>query len=175
MSKEKKHEKKSNDKEKIADLTDSLQRLQADFENYKKQVEKDNIQFIKRAKANIISKILPILDSFELALKNTSNKEEFKKGVELIYSQFFQTLEDMGLRLIDSKGKCDPYKHEVLLTQESDKDDNIILEELQKGYMLHDMVLRHSKVKVAKHTEPKSSDAKKDEDSLEKKGDDKSG
>ncbi len=156
---EKKQEAKEENKEKskdsekdlkIKELTETIQRLQADFENYKKRVEKQSLELNKYIKAEVITKILPTLDSFELALKNSKDKEEFKKGVELIYSQLFQTLEDMGLRPIESNGKFDPYKHEVLLTEKSDKDDGAILEELQKGYILEDTVIRHSKVKIAK-------------------------
>jgi molecular chaperone GrpE len=145
----KKKVKKSKDSE-IEELKDTIQRLQADFENYKKQVEKQNLEVFKRAKADLINKLLPILDSFELAFKNDNKLEEFKKGIELIYSQFFQTLEDLGLRPITCEGKFDPYKHEVLLSQDSDKEGGTILEELQKGYMIEDCVLRHSKVKVVK-------------------------
>jgi|TARA_B100002003_G_scaffold241431_1_gene263133 molecular chaperone GrpE len=134
----------------IKELTETVQRLQADFENYKKQVEKTRLNSCKFAKADFINKILPSLDSFELALKNSDNPEEFKKGIKLIFSQLFQTLEDMGLKPIKTEGKFDPYKHEVLLTEDSDKEDNTILEELQKGYQMEDMVIRHSKVKVAK-------------------------
>jgi molecular chaperone GrpE len=134
----------------IKELKDTIQRLQADFENYKKQVEKQNLEVFKRTKADLINRLLPTLDSFELAFKNDNKFEEFKKGIELIYSQFFQILEDLGVRPIDCNGKFDPYKHEVLLSQESDKEEGLILEELQKGYMLEDCVLRHSKVKVVK-------------------------
>jgi molecular chaperone GrpE len=148
--KEKKH-KEPTDKEKVIELTETLQRLQADFENYKKQMEKQCLETNKRAKADFINRLLPILDSFELGLKNSKDKEEFKKGMELIFSQFFQTLEDMGLRKIELSKQFDPYKHEVLITEESNKKDNTILQELQKGYMLDDMVLRHTKVKVAKN------------------------
>jgi len=146
MKKQKKDTSVSSKKE----LTETVQRLQADFENYKKQVEKQNLELNKCIKAEIITNLLPILDSFELALKNTQNQEEFKKGVKLIYSQLFQTLEDMGLRIINTNTKFDPYKHEVLITQKSNKEDNMILEELQKGYILDDNVIRHSKVKIAK-------------------------
>ena len=144
MTKEKKQTKE--------ELTETLQRIQADFENYRKQIDKQNLEINKRIKADLITRLLPILDSFELALKNTKNKEEFTKGIKLIYSQLFQTLEDMGLRIIQTDNKFDPYKHEVLMTQESNKENNTILEELQKGYMLDDNVIRHSKVKIAKKT-----------------------
>jgi len=145
----KKQEPKTEKKE-IEELTETLQRLQADFENYKKRIEKENLERARYAKAEVIVKLLPVLDSFELALKNSKNHEEFKKGVELIYSQFFQTLEDMGLRPVQTNGKFDPYKHEVLLTETSDKEDGTILEELQKGYALNERIIRHSKIKVAK-------------------------
>ena len=111
---------------------------------------------MKYANAGLICKLLPVLDSFEMALKNTIDKEKFVKGIELIYSQFYQLLEDEGLRPIETAGKmCDPYLHEVLLTEECDKEDDCILEQLQKGYMLGSKVLRHSKVKVAKKSAEK--------------------
>ena len=143
-------QKKDEKEEKIKELTESLQRLQAEFENYKKRIEKEKEEFIKYSKADLISKLLPILDSFELALKNTADKEKFIKGVELIFAQLHSLLESEGLRPIKAEGKFDPYKHEVLMKQESDKEEDILLEELQKGYMLNDKVLRHSKVKVSK-------------------------
>ncbi|MFH2028173.1 MAG: nucleotide exchange factor GrpE [Nanoarchaeota archaeon] len=134
---------------KIAELTDSLQRLQAEFENYRKYVEKEKNEFRKYAKADIIDKILPILDSFELAFKSTADKEKFIKGMELIYSQFFSILEKEGLKKIKTEGKCDPNLHEVLLKEKSDKEEDMIIEELQKGYMLNDKILRYAKVKVS--------------------------
>lgn len=138
---------------KIAELTDLLQRLQAEMENLKKRCEKENSEFKKYSNAEIIGKLLPILDSFELALKNSFNKEEFVKGVELIYSQIYDMLEKEGLQHIKARGvRFDPYKHEVLLTEKTEKDeeDELIVEELQKGYMLKDTVLRYSKVKILK-------------------------
>ena len=150
----KKHEKikekpKETDK-KISELTETLQRLQAEFENYKKYVEKEKAEFVKYAKADLIEKLLPLLDSFELALKNSAEKKELLKGVELIYSQFYSMLEKEGLKKIDVKGKFDPHLHEVLLKEKSDKEEDAILEELQKGYILNGKVLRFSKVKVSK-------------------------
>jgi len=135
---------------KLSDLTDTLQRLQAEFENYKKYVEKSQVEFRKYAQADIIETLLPILDSFELALKNTTDKEKLMKGIELIYSQLYSLLEKQGIKKIEAKGKFNPHLHEVLLKEESDKEEDTILEELQKGYMLNDKVLRHTKVKVSK-------------------------
>ena len=135
----------------IEDLIDTLQRLQAEFENYKKYVERYQQDLRKYAAADLIGQLLQILDSFELALKHTDNKETLCKGVELIYSQFYSLLEKQGLKKITANGKLDPNIHEVLLKEESDKEEDTIIEELQKGYMLGDKVLRHSKVKVSKH------------------------
>jgi len=136
---------------KIDELTNDLKRLQAEFENYKKRCEKENASFREYSNAILIKKMLTVLDSFEIALKNTANHEEFVKGVELIYSQFYSILQDEGLMHLETVGKrFDPYLHEVLLSEKSNKEDDIILEELQKGYKLKGCILRHSKVKVAK-------------------------
>ena len=90
------------------------------------------------------------MDSFEIALKNTSEHEKFVKGIQMIYSQIYSILSSNGLKKIDAVGKkFDPYKHEVLMKEESEKEDDIVLEEFQKGYMLNDKVIRHSKVKVS--------------------------
>ena len=134
----------------IEELTDTLKRLQAEFENYKKRVEKEKIEFVKYAHASVVASILPILDSFEIALKNKVDNEKFAEGMKMIYAQLYSALEAEGLRPINAAGeKFDPYRHEVLLKEESDKPEGTILEEFQKGYMLNDKVLRFSKVKVS--------------------------
>ena len=152
MTKHKKKEpQKDHQEAKIKELTETLQRVQAEFENYKKRSEKDNSEVIKYANADLIKKLLPVLDDFELALKNCRAKDDFYKGIELIYSHLIDALHSQGLRHIECIGKkFDPYFHEALLTEESDKEENTILDEMQKGYMLNDKVVRHSKVKVSK-------------------------
>ncbi len=143
-------------KKKADEYKDSLQRLQADFENYRKRCEKESASFRKYANAQLVKSLLPILDSFELALKNNAEPEKFRKGVEMIYAQLYSILEDAGLKKIDAEGRqFDPYAHEVLLQEESEK-DGIVLEELQKGYSLDGAVIRHSKVKVGKKSEAKN-------------------
>jgi len=144
----------------IADLTNTLKRLQAEFENYKKRADKECNNTIKNANAGLIKELLPVLDSFELALKNENNEnpeiEKFHKGLELIYSQLYSILEDQGLRSIDTKNqKFDPFKHEVLMVKESSDPEDKILQEFQKGYFLNDNIIRHSKVMIAKHIEEK--------------------
>lgn len=146
----------------IEELTETLKRLQAEFENYKKRTEKEKEEFVRYAKAAMIAKLLPLLDTFEIALKNTTDHEKFVKGMEMVFAQFFSVLEAEGLRPIQAQGKkFDPYYHEVMLKQESDKEEGIVLEELQKGYMFKDKVLRYSKVKVSeKISEEKERDSK---------------
>ena len=148
--------------EKLNENIDTLKRLQAEFENYCKRTEKENHDFRKYVKAELIKKLLPTLDSFELALKNSQDKEKFMKGLEMIYAQLFQTLEEEGLRKIDTLGKkFDPYLHEVLMTESNEKkEDEEITDELQKGYKLNEKVLRYAKVKVNKKEEVKQNENK---------------
>ena len=142
---------KPDEQKKIDELTETLKRLQAEFENYRKRIAKENSEFSKCASAEIIKKLLPVLDSFEQALKNKESKD-FAKGIELIYAQFFSVLEEAGLKHIECEGKqFDPYNQEVLL-QESSEKDNIVLEELQKGYMLNGNLIRTAKVKIGRRT-----------------------
>ncbi len=146
-------EAKSDKDKEIKDLTESLQRLQAEFQNYQKRCEKSNEDFMRYAISGFIEKLLGVVDTFELAFKSKDSHEQFVKGTEMIYGQLYEVLEKEGLRPIKSVGeKFDAYKHEVLLTEKTDKDeeDDIITEELQRGYMLKDKVLRFAKVKVKK-------------------------
>ena len=135
----------------LAEMRDLLQRTQANFENYRKQSEKRVEESIEFANKDLILQILPVLDNFELALKNTENKEEFVKGVELIYSQLFTVMEDNGIKIVEAKKKQEfnPHLHEALMKTESELPENTIVEEFQKGFMLNDKVIRHAKVKVS--------------------------
>ncbi len=136
--------------EKLNEYKTTLQRLQADFENYKKRVEKEKNDFMQFAAANVFSKMLPIVDSFELAMKNKDKKEQFIQGTELIYQQLTSFLEHEGVKKINAANqKFDPFYHEAILQEPSDK-DNIVLEELQAGYKYNDRILRYSKVKIGK-------------------------
>ncbi len=152
MTKKSKKEKKIDPKDKIKELTETLQRVQADFENYKKRVETEKQEFIKYANHKLIEKLLTIIDSFEIALKNQEKVEEFTKGIDLIYANIINLLKSEGVKPITVKpgDKLNPRIHEVLLSEKSNKQEDTILEELQKGYMLSDCVLRTSKVKVSK-------------------------
>ncbi len=138
---------------KIQELTDTLQRLQADFENYKKRVDKETKEFITFANASLISKFLPMLDTLDVAIKNATKDNQhpqYVKGLELLHAQLMSVLRSEGLLPIICEGKkFDPHYHEVLLKEASGKEDGTILEEFQKGYLLHKKILRHSKVKIS--------------------------
>lgn len=144
----KKTTKKTDEKE----LRETLQRLQAEFENYKKRTAKEQEQFRKRAGEGVLRELLPIIDNFSLALKNNEQENEFTKGVELIYAQLAELLENHNVHKINAEGTTfNPTLHEALMTKNDDtKEHNSILEVMQDGYTLHDKILRPAKVIVNK-------------------------
>lgn len=148
--------------EKAAELTDLLQRTRADFENYQKRMDKEKQAIRLLGEAETLRQLLPVRDSFEQALEKGSETE--KKALEPIARQFFKTLEGMGLRPIETIGKkFDPHTQDCLLTEwDAEKAEDIVLEELQKGFFFQGMVLRHAKVKV--NQRPETIEADKNED-----------
>jgi molecular chaperone GrpE len=151
MTEMKKNMKKKS-KDKTAELTELLKRTQADFENYKKQVEKRVEDMHSMASKDIIIQLLPLLGNFELALKNTknTNHEDFVNGVQLIHEQFNKLMNENGVEVIKTnKQQFDPHLHEALMKVPSDVDENIVVEEFQKGYTLSGKVIQHAKVKVS--------------------------
>jgi molecular chaperone GrpE len=139
------------------ELVETLQRLQAEFENYKKRVEKENAEYCLLANGQLIRELLPVLDNFELALGHVKPEEKqdggLSKGMELIYAQLVSILEANGVTPIQpAEGeRFDPYCHEAMLTEQKEGvERNTILEVLQRGYMLRGRVLRTAKVKVTK-------------------------
>ena len=141
--------------EKLKDETQEYiglsQRLQADFENFKKITDKRNKDLIKFANENVIKEFLDCYEDFGRALE-TENDEDLRKGIGLIYNKFSDVLAKEGVSEIPAKGeKFDLNKHEALMVQESDDVENgYIIEELMKGYMYKDKVLKYSKVIVCK-------------------------
>ncbi|MEE3490290.1 nucleotide exchange factor GrpE [uncultured Methanobrevibacter sp.] len=127
------------------------QRLQADFENFKKITDKRNKDLVKFANENVIKEFLDCYEDFGRALE-TENDEDLRNGIELIYNKFTDVLTKEGVSEIPAKGeKFDLNKHEALMVQESDDVENgYIIEELMKGYMYKDKVLKYSKVIVCK-------------------------
>ncbi len=146
--------------DRATELTETVKRIQADFENYRKRMEKNMDDLRKMAGKNMIMKLLPTLDNFSLALKSSPDTD-FAKGIELIYSQLISLLQEEGLAEIKFQKEFDPYLHEPLLKIESPEPENTILEILQPGYTLKDQVIRHAKVKLSKGNK-KQNDQKKE-------------
>lgn len=137
-------------------LEDRLLRLQAEFENYKKRAAKENEMLRENASADVILKLLPIVDEFELAMvhMDRSPHREFKQGMELIYGKLLDFLKREGVEPMKSAGESfDPYKHDALRTTEGN--EGKIVEVIQKGYSYRGKVLRHAKVVVGKETSKK--------------------
>jgi molecular chaperone GrpE len=147
--------KKLEEKAKLAeDRLSQLRYLQADFENYRKNFERERENIIRLANEDLISDLLVVVDDFGRALSAMKECKD-KEGVMMVYSNFIKILENKGLRPIETSGKkFDPNLHEALCREACEKDDGLILEELQKGFMLKSKVIRPSKVKISeKQTE----------------------
>ncbi|WP_230474303.1 nucleotide exchange factor GrpE [Calidifontibacillus erzurumensis] len=130
-----------------------LLRLQADFENYRRRVRLDQEAAMKYRAQSLIENLLPVLDNFERALNIEVKEEETKqllKGMEMVYRQLQDALKTEGLNVIEAVGKeFDPnYHHAVMQVNDSNYESNVVVEELQKGYILKDRVIRPTMVKV---------------------------
>ena len=138
--------------EEIIELKSHIQRLQADFDNFRKQGEKQKQDLIRYANEGLILKFIDVYEDMERALENSTNEEDIREGLELIYSKMKNTLKKEGVEAIPAEGeKFDPFKHEALLTVDSpDHENNEIVDELMKGYTLKDKVIKYSKVRVCK-------------------------
>lgn len=138
--------------EENSELKSHIQRLQADFDNFRKQSDKQKQDLIRYANEGLITKFLDVYEDMERALENSKTEEELREGLELIYSKMKSTLEKEGVEEIPAVGeKFDPFKHEALLTVDSpDHENNEIVDELMKGYTLKDKVIKYSKVRVCK-------------------------
>jgi len=164
------------EKSKQADIYfDKLLRLQAEFDNTKKRLEKEKQEFIRFAEACLILELIPIMEDFERALESANKKDDIKslkKGIEIIVKHLKNLLTKRGLKEIETVTKpFDPTLHEALLQEEDEEHpENTITEEYQKGYSLGDKILRHAKVKISKKKDKKDLEQKKqEEDRGEKK------
>jgi molecular chaperone GrpE len=133
-----------------------LQRTQAEFDNYRKRMLRDQTVHLERATANLIEQLLPVLDSFELALGSVgpssgdSGAERLRKGVELVYGEFLGALEKAGLERIEAHGKpFDPEEHEAVMHVEDDGGEPGVRDVVRSGYRFKGRVLRPAMVKVA--------------------------
>ncbi len=134
---------------------DKYIRLYAEFDNARKRMERERIEFTKYANEELISEFLSVLDDLERSVEAARSKHEdyaaFLKGVEMVMAHIYEMLKENGVKPIDTKGKMfDPHCHEVLMQEENDKaPEGMVLEEFQKGYFLGDRIVRTAKVKVA--------------------------
>ena len=136
-------------------LLDRLARSQAEFENARKRAAKEQQEFRDFATADAIKTLLPAIDSFERALNAPSSQpNEFRNGVELIYKQLQDALAKLGVRPVPAKGeRFDPHVHEAIeMVETSDVPDHQVIDELQKGYKLKERLLRPAMVRVAQNS-----------------------
>ena len=149
------------------ELTNTLVRRQADFDNYRKRVERERQQDRHRGVESLVEHILPVLDTFDRALagQNDSATAEYRKGFELIRRQLWEALAKQGLSRIESVGQeFNPHIHHAIESVEtSEHSDGTVISEMQPGYLFHDRVLRPAMVRVASAPEKKSAHASKRE------------
>lgn len=150
----KKEKKKDKRDEQIEDLTDRLKRQMAEFENFRKRTEKEKSQMYDMGAKSIVEKVLPVIDNFErglAAVPEDKQEDPFVDGMNKIYRQMMTMLEEAGVKPIEATGaEFNPDFHNAVMHVEDESlGENIIAEELQKGYMYRDTVVRHSMVKVA--------------------------
>ena len=132
-------------------LFDRLQRLAAEFDNFRKRNAREQAAFAERANERLVKELIPILDDLGRALEAASEHEAGKveDGVRLVQRALADLLAKHGLKEIDTSGKFDPHVHEALLSQPSEAEEGSVIEVVQKGYKLGDRVLRPARVVVA--------------------------
>ena len=136
------------------DLIDTLQRLQAEFDNYRKRAARDQESLVARAHERLVKELLPVLDGLERTLEAASRHPEsdslkLEEGVRLVHQELKAALDREGLAEIETNGRFDPHVHEALLSQPSEAEEGSVLEVVQKGYRLGDRVVRPARVVVA--------------------------
>lgn len=138
---------------KIKIMKEESLRQMAEMENQRKRLEREKTEYFQYALAEVLKETLAVLDNFERALGNDHRNQEkrFREGIELIYRQYQDTLKKQGVHSIDAEGKkFDPNFHQAFITEEStDVEQQVVIEEFQKGYTLHGRLLRPALVKVA--------------------------
>ncbi|MDO4621963.1 MAG: nucleotide exchange factor GrpE [Eubacteriales bacterium] len=143
--------KKSKEEEKIEELTDRLQRQMAEFDNFRKRTEREKAAMYDMGASAVVEKMLAVVDNFERGLKGADEADPFVDGMNKIYKQMTTVLGDLGVTPIEAEGKeFDPNLHNAVMHEDNpDVGENIVVMELQKGYMYKESVVRHSMVKVA--------------------------
>jgi molecular chaperone GrpE len=130
---------------------DALQRLKAEFDNYRKRVARDQQELAARAHERLVRELVPVLDDLERALEAASEHQEAKleEGVALVHRSLADLLAREGLAEVDTAGAFDPHSQEALLAQPSDEEEGKVIQVLQKGYKLGDRVVRPARVVVS--------------------------
>jgi molecular chaperone GrpE len=128
------------------DYLDALQRLKAEFDNYRKRVARDQQELAARAHERLVKELVPVLDDLERAIAHEGDIEE---GVKLVHRALSDALAKEGLTEIETDGKFDPHTQEALLAQPSEADEGTVIQVLQKGYRLGDRVLRPARVIIS--------------------------
>jgi molecular chaperone GrpE len=133
------------------DYLDALQRLKAEFDNYRKRVARDQRELAARSHERLLKELVPVLDDLERALEAASQHEAatLEEGVRLVHRSLADVLAREGLAEIPTDGKFDPHTQEALLAQPSNEDEGTVIQVLQKGYSLGDRVLRPARVVVS--------------------------
>ena len=140
--------------EELDEANDKYKRLLSEFENARKRTEKETVRRYDEGAKGVLEKLLPIVDNFERALQSIPEEDKdraFEQGVSAIYKQLMTTFESIGVAAMDAEGKeFNPDLHNAVMHIEDDTlGENVVVEEMQKGYMYKDSVLRYSMVKVA--------------------------
>ncbi len=149
----KRKEKKNKQDEKIAELTDRVQRQMAEFDNFRKRTEKEKAQMFEVGAKSVIEKILPVVDNFErglAAVPEDQMEDPFVQGMDKIYKQLMAELESLDVKPIEAVGtEFNPDFHNAVMQVESEEfESGMVAQEMQKGYMYRDSVVRHSMVSV---------------------------
>ena len=139
--------------EKLAELEDKRMRQLAEFENFRKRSEKEKSQMFEIGAKTVVEKMLPVIDNFERGLQGVPEEEKdapFVQGVELVYNQLLTVFDELGVKPIDAVGtEFDPNLHNAVMMVDNDElESGMVAEEMQKGYLYKDSVVRHSMVKV---------------------------
>lgn len=153
----------------VSELKDKLLRKAAEFENYKRRTENDQMNLLTYAAEFFIQKLLPVVDDFERSLKHIEDAQDIdaiKQGIKLIYDKLMKVFQEQGIKKIDAVGKrFDVDYHEALMQRADDSvESHTVLDEIEKGYTYNDKVIRHAKVIVSEEKSSTTEETENDEE-----------
>jgi len=157
----------------VREYKDAFLRKAADLENYKRRSENDQLNLIRYAAESLIKKLLPVIDDFERSLNHIQNAKDtdaIKEGIKMIYEKLMKVIEEQGVKKIDAVGKpFDVHFHEALMQRPAEgTEPHTVIEELEKGYMYKDRVIRHTKVVVSEEISAETFNKQSEENASEK-------